>query len=247
MTKDQHYFLSIINDYIQGSKTEVYETIDWQTILNYSQSHQLTAIVYHQCKSFIPQSVFETFKACSFSTIYSNTNRRKTTENVIDLLQKNGIDCFLIKGFDIADFYPNWQYRTMGDTDIVVDDREKSHNLLLDAGFKNLSKIKDREYQYSKQNIEFELHDRLVYEEAINLDSITEFLNDYSNYVVDRKLDDSFHFVFVLNHLRKHFMNSGVGFRQFVDIAVLIKNDEKIDWVWTEERLRSIGVIGQEK
>jgi len=243
VTKEQHFFLSIIKDYIHGSKTEVYETVDWQATFDYSQSHQLTAIVYHQCKSIIPQNIFEAFKSYSLSTIYSNINRRKTTESVIDLLQENGIECFLIKGFDIADYYPNWQYRTMGDTDIVVNDVEKSHNILLGAGFKNLSKNKDREYQYSKQNMEFELHDRLVYEEAINLDRITKFLNAYSDYVVDGKLDDSFHFIFVLNHLRKHFMNSGVGFRQFVDIAVLIKNDDRIDWTWTEERLGSVGLL----
>lgn len=113
----------------------------------------------------------------------------------------------------------------MGDTDIVVDDLGKAHNFLLDIGFKNVSKNKGKEYQYSKQNIEFELHDRLVYEGVTNRDSITEFLNDYSDYAANGKLDDSFHFIFVLNHLRKHFMNSGVGFGRFIDITILTKNN----------------------
>lgn len=242
MTKEQYYFLTIIKDYICGCKTEA-KDVGWQTVYTFSQSHQLAAIVYHQCKKFIPVADIDSFKSVSLSTIYSNTNRKKITEEILSLLRKNDINCFLIKGFDIADFYPNWQYRTMGDTDIVVDDLEKAHDILLGVGYKNLSKIKDREYQYSKQNMEFELHDRLVYEEAINLDSTIEFLNDYKKYVIDGRLDDSFHFIFVLNHLRKHFMNSGVGFRQFVDIAVLIKNDNRIDWVWTEEKLDEIGLL----
>lgn len=242
MTNEQRYFLSTIKDYICGLKTEA-KDVDWQTVFAYSQSHQFTAIIYHQCKNFIPEPISDSYKSASLSTIYSNTNRRKITDDLLCRLRENGINCFLIKGFDIADLYPNWQYRTMGDTDIVVDDLKKAHSILLDRGFNNLSKIKDREYQYSKQNMEFELHDRLVYEEAINLDSTTEFLNDFRKYVVDGRLDDSFHFIFVLNHLRKHFMNSGVGFRQFVDIAILIKNDDKIDWTWTEEQLCEIGLL----
>lgn len=161
----------------------------------------------------------------------------------MSVLRENGVNSFLIKGFDIEDFYPNWQYRTMGDTDIVVEDLEKAHGILLEDGFRNTSKNEDKEYQYLKQNIEFELHDRLVYEDVINLDSATKFLNNYKDYVSNGKLDDSFHFIFVLNHLRKHFMNRGVGLRQFVDIAVLLKNDNRIDWTWTEERLRKIGLL----
>lgn len=243
MTKEQHYFLSIVKDYVCGLKTEPDNTVDWQKMFVYSQSHQLTAIVYQQCKGFISAEFIEQFRSVSLSTIYSNTNRRKITEDILFILRNNDIDCFLIKGFDIADLYPNWQYRTMGDTDIVVDDLEKAHSILIDNGFKNLSKIKDREYQYSKQNMEFELHDRLVYEEAINLDSSTEYLNNFTDYIVNGKLDDSFHFIFVLNHLRKHFMNSGVGFRQFVDVAVMVENDDRIDWKWTENKLKEIGLL----
>lgn len=242
MTKEQYFFLSTIKDYICGCKTEA-KDVDWQIVYSYSQSHQLTAIIYYQCKNFIPDPISDSFKSAGLSTIYSNINRRKITDDLMSTLKESGISCFLIKGFDIANFYPNWQYRTMGDTDIVVDDLERAHGVLLGEGFRNISKNKDREYQYSKQNMEFELHDRLVYEEAINLDSTTEFLNNYKDYVSNGRMDDSFHFIFVLNHLRKHFMNSGVGFRQFVDVAVLIKNDDKINWIWIENKLIEIGLL----
>lgn len=243
MTKEQIFFLSIIKDYIDGRKTEVDETVDWKRIFDYSRSHQLVPIIYHQCKSFIPANFSDGFKSISFVAISSNIKRRKLTDKVVDSLIKAGIDCFLVKGFDIADYYPNWQYRTMGDTDIVVNDLEKAHSVLLNIGFQSITKIKDREYQYLIDNMEFELHDRLVYEEAVNLDSATEYLNNYKDYVSDGKINDSFHFIFVLNHLRKHFMNSGVGFRQFVDVAVLIKSNSNLDWNWIESELDKIGLL----
>ena len=243
LAKEKTFFLSIIKDYIDGKKTEADESVDWKMIFDYSQSHQLVAIVYHQCKSFMSVDITDAFKSSTFSTIYSNRNRKKLTENILSILKESGISCFLIKGFEIANYYPNWEYRTMGDTDIVVDDLEKAHEILLNNNFQNISKNKEKEFQYCKLGIEYELHGRLVYDEAINLDSATAFLNSYRKHLFDGKLEDSFHFIFILNHLRKHFMNSGAGFRQFIDVAVLIKNNDKIDWTWTEEQLDRIGLL----
>lgn len=243
MIKERNFFLSIIKNYIDGRKTEADETVDWKKIFDYSRSHQLVPLVYHQCKNFIPADFYNGFKSESFAAIYSNSRRRKLTDKVFNALIENGVDCFLVKGFEIADFYPNWHYRSMGDTDIVVSDLEKAHSVLLNNGFQSTTKIKDREYQYFIDNMEFELHDRLVYEEAVNLDSTTEYLNNYKDYVSGGKINDSFHFIFVLNHLRKHFMNSGVGFRQFVDVAVLIKSNSNLDWNWIESELDKIGLL----
>lgn len=167
------------------------------------------------------------------------------TNDVISLLRQNHINCFLIKGFVIADCYPNWQHRTMGDSDIVVDDLELTRQVLLENGINNLTKTKDGEYKCYNQNMEIEFHDRLVYEEENNITTktVSAFFNNFEEYVFDGRIDDSFHFLFVLNHLRKHLMNSGVGFRQFVDIATLIKNNRKINWDWVEIRLEEMELL----
>ena len=72
---------------------------------------------------------------------------------------------------------------------------------------------------------------------------VSAVLNYREHTLINDKLDDSFHFIFVLDHLRKHFMKRGVGLRQFIDIAVLIKNDTKINWKWTEDKLIEIGLF----
>ena len=45
-------------------------------------------------------------------------------------------------------------------------------------------------------------------------------------------------------HLRKHFVASGVGFRQFVDIAAAMKNNSDLNWLWIEERLSELKLQG---
>lgn len=144
---------------------------------------------------------------------------------------------FVIKGPEIAEYYPVPALRTMGDVDIVVKDRSVAHEVMIKQGFTNITKLSDREWQYYKMNMEFELHDRLVYKELINMDLQEVFFNDFWKYVENNKIDLNFHFVFLIYHLKKHFMNSGVGFRQFVDLAVLIKNAE-LNWDWIEITLK---------
>lgn len=48
--------------------------------------------------------------------------------------------------------------------------------------------------------------------------------------------------MFLILHLRKHFMNSGIGFRQFMDIAVLTSHGPDFNWKWIKEELEKLGL-----
>lgn len=84
----------MIKDYIFGLKTEIGETVDWRIIFDYSCSHQLVPIIYHQSKSFITADLLDDFKSSSFATIYSNIKRKELTDRVINSLIESGIKCF---------------------------------------------------------------------------------------------------------------------------------------------------------
>ena len=50
--------------------------------------------------------------------------------------------------------------------------------------------------------------------------------------------------MFLIMHLRKHFVGNGVGIRQFIDIAAIIKNNPNLNWLWIEERLSELKLQG---
>jgi len=91
--------------------------------------------------------------------------------------------------------------------------------------------------------MKLELHDHLVYTEAVNGEGHADFFNDFWKYVSDGELDWSFHFLFLIFHMRKHFMNGGIGFRNFADIAVLTKYNGNLNWGWIEEKLSDLGML----
>lgn len=231
MTKEQSFFIQILADHLNGRESKCDDVLDWNIIHDYARKHQVSGIVYTQVKDFMPADIVNVFRQETIATIYNATIRDNDFAAVTKALNENNIPYFIIKGPAVAALFPNPKLRSMGDIDLVVkhEDRDKCHNIIINSGYKCVSKQDDREWQYYKNNMELELHDRLVYDEAVNEKGQDEFLNNCWKYVQDGYLDWNFHLLFLIFHLRKHFMNYGVGFRMFMDLALVAK-EICIDW-----------------
>ena len=162
-----------------------------------------------------------------------------------ETFRENGIVFFLIKGPVVAQYYPVPALRTMGDLDIVIhrEDRDRAHEILLQLGFANTSHLEDREWQYFRNDLEYELHDHLVYRETVNREKLEAFFNDFWLFVKEGKLDAGFHFLFLLLHLRKHLMNNGAGFRMFMDLALTGMKESELNWPWIREKLEELELL----
>ena len=233
--------ITILRDHIIGVSTLTFDT-DWSKLLALSKNNEVVAIVFSQCKCFIPQEYKVAFESAFSATLYYYANRQQLMSKIADSLFN--FEHFTIKGASVAKFYPVPAYRTMGDTDIVVhhEDREEVDKRLKCLGLECVSSFDDREWQYYSNNIEFELHDRLVYSESVNVDVQEKYFNDFWKHVHNNELDWNFHFLFLIFHLRKHFMNSGIGIRHFLDIAVLCSRGPEFDWTWIETELKKLGL-----
>jgi len=251
MTREQEFFLQVLSDHLNGKATNPPEGLDWPQIAKYAKSHEVEGIIYHQCKDYLSKheelaSVNDRLSRATAAAVFYYANRTAMVERLTEALDAEGIPYFIVKGAEVAQFYPVPAYRTMGDTDLVVhtEDRERVHAIMLAQGYENVSKFPDREWQYYQNKMEFELHDHLVYSEVVNVDEHTAYFNDFWKYVKDGELDWGFHFMFLLLHLRKHFMNSGVGFRQFMDLAVVADaKRDSVDWDWVENELNRLDLL----
>ena len=226
MTQGQQFFIQILSDFIHEKKSMIPDELNMDELMRYGKLHEMMGIIYHQ--TGLPQ-----FQTAFFYTMYTSKNRRRLLD---ELTAEFDFPWFLVKGTEVAELYPIPELRTMGDCDIVIhsQDREVAHGIFLKQGFENKSKYPDREWQYYKMNMEFELHDHLIYTENVNNPKQEIFFNNFWKYVSDNKLDWNFHFLYLVSHLRKHFMNEGVGFRPFVDLTIII-NRVDLDWDWIEE------------
>lgn len=245
MTKEQHFFIQILSDYLAGRKTAPVPDIQWNPILSYAQTQQVGGIVFYQCKDVLPEQVRPTLEKAYSASVYYYLNRIADLSALDAAFRAANIEYFTVKGVIVASYYPVPELRTMGDADIVIhsDDREKSNEIMTGLGYQGSFHGNDREWHYSKRGLEYEVHDTLAHSFVYAPTPADEFINNFWPYVKDNKMDPSFHFVFVLKHLMGHFRHSGVGFRQFMDVAVMAKNEKNLNWPWIQETLEKLGML----
>lgn len=187
-------------------------------IVSIAKAHQISPILFYQTKD---NALYQSY----LHTISIYTQRVNLLEQIKKALDDTSF--YTVKGIAVSKYYPVPQLRTMADCDIVVHegDKEKVKQAFLSIGFHYIeTKWDSAEWHFEKQGLDFELHHRLLYDEIVNTEQEKVFADTAWEYVQDHELDVNFHFVFILIHLKKHLLNSGVGLRQFMDLAVMSKN-----------------------
>lgn len=221
---------------VQSNKSRKCENeVNIDLLKECAKAHGIEAIIYHVTKD-------KAFRSSFAAAAYMSTNRSNEMRNISVHLQD--LDYFWVKGTAVAECYPVPMLRTMGDLDLVihVEDRDKVDKVFNELGYTRDLVTKDHEWKYDKNGISIEVHDNLIHPEAVNISKQETFFNDCWRYVDDHCLDWNFHFLFLVSHIRKHFMNKGAGIRQFLDIAFILKSRE-LDWDWIVEKATEIELI----
>ena len=231
------FFISLLSDFLNKRETIQPEgDINWEELMKTAKLHEVAGIVYYQCKRFIPKEYQESLNHLYAYTLFYYGHRVNEEVIALQKLRDASVRCFIIKGSVVASYYPAPALRTMGDTDIVVDDLMKAHDALVITGYT----CKTKYAAYYIKNLLFEIHDHLAYVNDINSPELVEFFSRHWDFMKDGELDWSFHLLFLILHLRGHFYGSGVGVRHFMDIAALTRYNEKLDWSWIEQKLKEL-------
>ncbi len=226
MAKEQSYFLELLRDHLHGKRSTYREDVDWDTIAKMARVHCLEPIIYAQSKD-------ARFKSKYDFQIYYYANLKRELQSLHAVI--SDVDYFIFKGVRIAEIYPAPALRTMSDADILVHaaDQEAVHEKIVGLGYQNTIKKNEQVWHYRKNCFEIELHSQMVFANKFQSKRLEEFAGScWSHYdSSNHALDWNFHFLYVLMHLRKHFIRDGVGFRQFMDVAVICSK-VCIDWDW---------------
>lgn len=252
MTREQHFFVEILSDFLNSRKTEAVPDMNWKALEYWAQSHQVQGIVFYQCRNFLPADYYTIWEQSFFHTLFLFNIREATLKTIYDSFCGINIPLLVVKGLEISKYYPVPSLRTMGDIDILVhkDDKTKAGHELEKLGFIILEKNPDYDWVCELNGLHLELHHNLLYLEAATNEKHAQFFNDFWKYDIGGKLDPSFHFLFILVHTRKHILNSGAGFRMFMDIASIIQKDNEntcnlnsLNWTWIQNKLVELDML----
>ena len=243
---EQTYFLKILSDYVHGRKTVLGDDVQMEYVQAIAKSQQLETLFFHQCADgFTRQEEKEMARKKISAALYAYVRRDACVEEIKKAFNEENIQFSLVKGYEIQKLFQPSYVRTMSDTDIIIhgEDREKSHEILTRIGFVCSHDI-GHEWHYTKGSVFMEVHESMVHEHEGNEKNVQYFNNlwNHGSRETDyHKLDWNFHFCYLIQHISGHFVMTGIGFRQFLDLVVVIQNIE-LDWQIIQRELTSLGL-----
>ncbi|MBQ9673827.1 MAG: nucleotidyltransferase family protein [Ruminococcus sp.] len=229
------YFLYILKCFYQNTDcTKPYEEIDISEIYKLSKMHDVQGIIFTKIKDlnyFKNSEYYNRFRQKFFALarlgIILENNLNKFTE----ILNENKIPHVLFKGAIIRNTYPSKELRTMGDIDVYINDEytDKALDVLQRNGFILDNSCFESYVNTVKYNgTSYEIHSSIASRNChIHTADFIDFFKSCENHCVlisdyTYTFEPTYHIVFLLYHLLKHFVRKGCGIRMFLDFPMFI-------------------------
>lgn len=252
MDHEQAFFFQVLQDYLHGSVTAKPQEAELSKVFTWAEKHKLSAIFFIQCEHFLKPdtSGFQRLHRSFGAAVAQYVARQQAGAKFRTAMDAASLPYLPIKGTWVGEAYPHPQLRTMGDLDILVhaEDSERIRDVLSPLGFQNI-KWAETEWDYRLNNTLFELQAELFHTGELHNRELEAFLNDPWSWAEptasgEYRLDQSFHFLYLIAHIAKHLRWVGVGYRQFYDLAVLMQRSrESYDWNWIREQAERLDFL----
>lgn len=238
-----HELLSLLTDARLNRQSQPRE-LNYEELYQLSDQHQVSALIYNQIYHFpdFPPEIKNKWKT---ETLKINAFQTMRTQKLLDIYQKinqQHIPVLIVKGIICRSLYPQPDYRQSNDEDLYI---QKEHlETIKEILFKDHFQISHESddvitfIDFTK-GLSLEVHTSLFSEESQAYGQYQNLFNKAFQHTkihtIDNvnilSLDDDYHFLFLILHFVKHFLHSGVGIRQVIDIIMYAEAyGELIHW-----------------
>ena len=229
------------------------EQIQWQKILQNYEDQGLLPLVSpvlmsDQIVSYLsPQQQYDILSRVA-DNVQLHYRVRNVYTKISAALEKKGVMPILVKGEELAERYTQPNLRAVGDIDLFLfpQNAETAIDIIKTIGGHYLGNS-GRHHKFILDEIEIELHHHLICSskdkrEGINLYTESAITNPMKEaYPGIRTLDKTrinarvlpvySELLYNLAHIAKHIQKGELGLRQFVDMALLVRESvEKVDF-----------------
>ncbi|MDE5985570.1 MAG: nucleotidyltransferase family protein [Eubacterium sp.] len=245
MNNNERYFVTLMSSHLNNIPPAPSSDIDWEEIFNLSSIHNVCAITANQIllldKEFQPEAqILSKFRQQLGYTLIDSDEKEKALSYLKNLLSENEIEFILVKGAILKKLYPIKEFRTSSDIDVIVknNDLEKLRNILNENTDCIITNDTEKEVSFSYIEQSIEVHSTLDTD-----NTYFEKIFDMSEkHGYEYKISNEDHLLYVLCHIIKHFSAFGAGIKMFMDIDVIIRNMEDIDYNKFIKKCRQINI-----
>lgn len=250
MTEEKDYLVKLCSDFLNGKNSNLEESIDYSMLFELSNAHNLSAVAFSVIKnapnkSIIDDAVFKKFEDDFYNAVFRYSLQGSVIEELSSIFEKNEIKHIFFKGAQIRDYYPVPEARVMGDVDVLIypESRDRAKEILCENGYE-LVNSNGPVYDYSKNGVTVEVHTKIISGKVGSSNAETCFLDAMEHAKFDGfrgKLDNNYHFAYLLTHIAHHFWFYGAGVKLILDLATF-QRAENIELKAVFEKMREIGL-----
>lgn len=254
MRDSKYLIISLLRAFLNNQQNiNIPADIDWKKFNRLAEINSVSGIIGYLFQQTdaerVPEEIRRKYEDDFLSTITITTMRDEDMKSLIDLLNKNGIDHLLFKGYIVKDLYTVPELRTYGDIDFAIrrESRGKCNALMLKNGYRPLEDW-EPVYSYEKNNEHYEIHTELLDSNLNNNADYQGYFRDFRKHAVNvdqhtYTLDPEYHLLYLLMHIAKHVYGSGAGIRMYLDIAFYLRAyREQIDWEHFRQEVHTLKI-----
>lgn len=237
LTTTQRQLVTLLRAALAGDEVAPEQT-DWAALFTLARQQKLLPMIFPTARGAqADPALYAATKQQVISQVLTQTRRSAEFAALYGSLRAAGLHPLVVKGQLCSPLYPLRDHRISGDDDLLIPEEEffPCHNALLAAGLQTdcpadeLAGVDEVTYTKANSPLRIELHRRLFDPR----DELEHFFVDIppvecSGFLT---LPPHEHLLYLILHAYKHFTGSGIGLRQFCDIALWARAYyEEIDW-----------------
>lgn len=233
--KTGEYFIRLVRFGASGGEgvpPEKPKEVSWRDILLLSESHSLAALTYSALSRLEKKPDGETAEkwehACRVG-VHADIQQEFAWEEIKERFSKEGIKLLPLKGILLKSLYPEPAFRSMGDLDILYEEKdfEKIKALMRESGYEYRKESAGSNHQifFRAPVTTVELHRALLNETS----PFAEYYKDVWRRALPTaepfvcRLSREDEYIFLLIHGHKHFSGAGSGVRTVLDFWLYLK------------------------
>ena len=242
MTSTEVQYFALLQAAIWDRPVDYEGAIDWPSVMRLAE-HHATAILLCDVASRMNDGrqpnaeMLGKMKTLMRSNLFFHMRLRQTMLKAVEMLREHDIEPVLLKGFSLAQLYPNPALRQFGDIDLFVG-LEKFHEacavLRAMPGSYNWGVILDSGRHFNIEFGEYSIEIHRVSSEILEAEENEVYMElERQGLVINaeevelegarlRVPSKDFMVFFTFYHAWHHFLTTGVGWRQLCDMAMVL-------------------------
>lgn len=237
---------------ISENPPPVPDDVDMNKVFKLADAHKVVSLAAYSALKIegLDEEILKKFRTELFKVAGRETGQESELKKIEELFNGKGIEYCLLKGKEIAKYYPSTDMRFSLDMDIYVSSKESeiAKSIMLSLGYvqQGVTNAKDMVF-VKKPNLTVEIHFELNYETDLTYDyfiKLPERLVKADENTKRLKMTEEDLFIYVTGHAAHHFVVAGTGIKSIIDDYILRK--ELLPFCnkdYIEEELKKAGLF----